>query len=235
MPYSGRRRGEPSDALSPSSFVAFIQNHDQVGNRAFGDRIIQVASSGALRAITAIYLLLPQIPMLFMGEEWGSTQPFPFFCDFDGDLAKAVVKGRREEFAKFPEFQDESQRARIPDPQAESTFLSAKLRWEQIAEPAHAAWLEFYRRLLAVRRAQIVPHLKKIRRGGRFEVLGVGAVAVSWHLDSGGRLLLEANLSNAPVQGFNCTTDGLLWLEGNAHDGELSPWSVRWSLSWQVS
>jgi hypothetical protein len=149
----GRRRGEPSAQLPPTAFVAFTQNHDQIGNRAFGDRINQTATWPALRAVAAAYLLLPQIPMLFMGEEWGSKQPFPFVCDFPGTLGEAVRKGRREEFAKFPEFQDEANREKIPDPQSDSTFLAAKLRWDERDHPEHAAWVNFYRRILAVRRA----------------------------------------------------------------------------------
>src|SRR6202008_3331251 len=99
MAYRGRSRGEPSVALPPTAFVAFIQNHDQVGNRAFGDRLTDFASAEAVRAISAAYLLLPQIPMLFMGEEWAAAQPFPFFCDVGPDLADAVRNGRRDEFA----------------------------------------------------------------------------------------------------------------------------------------
>ena len=114
MPYRGGPRGEPSGALPPTAFVAFAQNHDQVGNRAFGDRLSAIASPEAVRAVGAVYLLLPQIPMLFMGEEWGAAQPFPFFCDFGPDLAQAVRKGRREEFARFPEFEDPAVRERIP-------------------------------------------------------------------------------------------------------------------------
>src|SRR5580698_4219652 len=98
MDYRGEGRGEPSAGLPPSAFVAFIQNHDQVGNRAFGDRIGALAPPEAVRAISAVYLLLPQVPMLFMGEEWMASQPFPFFRDFDGELAEAVRKGRRDEF-----------------------------------------------------------------------------------------------------------------------------------------
>ena len=230
MSFSGKCRGEPSGALSPASFVAFIQNHDQIGNRAFGERITRIASVEAVRAITAVYLLLPQIPMLFMGEEWGSGQPFPFFCDFHGELAEAVRKGRRAEFARFPEFQDEANREKIPDPQAMATFASAKLRWQEIEEPEHAAFLNFYRRILEVRRTHIVPALGDIRRGGRFEVLGQEAVIVTWRLDSGACLKLECNLSNAPAAGFAHVTDGVLWEEGSARHGEFGPWSVRWSL-----
>lgn len=116
MEYRDEPRGEPSGHLPPTAFVAFIQNHDQVGNRAFGERITATAPAEAVRAIAAVYLLSPQIPMLFMGEEWAAAQPFPFFCDFDEELAAAVREGRREEFARFPEFQDPKARAYLrPD------------------------------------------------------------------------------------------------------------------------
>ncbi len=95
MPYRGHPRGEPSAHLPPTAFIGFIQNHDQIGNRPFGDRLTAIASPEAVRAVAAIYLLLPQVPMLFMGEEWAAAQPFPFFCDFGPDLAEAVREGRR--------------------------------------------------------------------------------------------------------------------------------------------
>ena len=142
MPYRGHARGEPSATLPPVAFIAFAQNHDQIGNRAFGERLSAIAPPPALRAIGAVYLLLPQIPMLFMGEEWDAAQPFPFFCDFEPGLAEAVRRGRREEFKRFPEFQDEAARARILDPTAETTFNSAKLAWSDIADPPHAAALD---------------------------------------------------------------------------------------------
>jgi malto-oligosyltrehalose trehalohydrolase len=90
MPYRGAPRGEPSKALPPTAFIAFIQNHDQVGNRAFGDRLTDFAPAQAVRAVASTYLLLPQVPMLFMGEEWAAAQPFPFFCDFGEELADPV-------------------------------------------------------------------------------------------------------------------------------------------------
>ena len=93
MPYRGHPRGEPSAALPPTAFVAFIQNHDQVGNRPFGDRLTAIATPDAVRAVAAVYLLLPQVPMLFMGEEWGAAQPFPFFCDFGPELADRRAQG----------------------------------------------------------------------------------------------------------------------------------------------
>jgi malto-oligosyltrehalose trehalohydrolase len=231
MPYRGRPRGEPSASLPPTAFVAFIQNHDQVGNRAFGDRVTDFASTAALRAIAAVYLLLPQIPMLFMGEEWGAVQPFPFFCDFGSELADAVRKGRRDEFARFPEFADPKTRERIPDPMAEETFASAKLRWEDIEREPHAGWLDWYRRVLATRHAEIVPVLAAIREAGRYEVVGEGAVIVRWQLGEGGVLMLAANLAATPAPGFPSGSGRELWREGEAGaDGTFAPWSVRWSV-----
>ena len=231
MAYRGEPRGEPSASLPPTAFIAFIQNHDQVGNRAFGERITAIAKPEAVRAVAAVYLLLPQIPMLFMGEEWAASQAFPFFCDFVGELADAVRKGRRKEFAKFPEFKDEKVRARIPDPQAEATFASAKLNWDETATEPHAAWLEWYRRLLAVRRAEIAPRLAAI--GGdaaRFELIGEEAVLVRWRLGGGEELALAANLSATPREGFPDLSGRVLWQEGVAEGGRFGPWTVRWSI-----
>ncbi len=202
MAYRGEPRGEPSAGLPPTAFIAFIQNHDQIGNRAFGERITAIASPEAVRAIAAVYLLLPQVPMLFMGEEWAASQPFPFFCDFGGDLANAVRKGRRKEFARFPEFKDEKVRERIPDPQAEATFASAKLRWDEIALEAHPAWLERYRSLLGVRRAEIVPRLASI--GGHaagFEIVGEEAVLVRWRIGGGEELRISPPKGPTPAPG----------------------------------
>jgi malto-oligosyltrehalose trehalohydrolase len=231
MPYRGRPRGTPSASLPPIGFVSFIQNHDQIGNRAFGDRVADFAPVAAVRAIAAVYLLLPQIPMLFMGEEWGAAQPFPFFCDFGPELADAVRNGRREEFARFPEFRDRKMRERIPDPMAEETFASAKLRWDDIEQMPHAEWLDWYRRILAVRRAEIVPHLAEIRTGGRYEVLGAGAVLVRWTLGASRMLVLAANLTAGPATGFPAKAGRVLWQEGEAGaDDTLGPWAVRWSV-----
>jgi len=223
MPYRGEPRGEPSADLPPGAFVAFIQNHDQVGNRAFGDRLSSVASAEAMRALAALYLLLPQAPMIFMGEEWGTQKPFPFFCDFEGDLADAVRKGRREEFARFPEFHDPKNRDRIPDPLADSTFQSAKLDWDAI-DQAH---LRHYRDLLAVRRAEILPLLPRIERGGRATSLGDSAVQVEWAAGDS-TLLLAANLSNTRIE-VPPSRGRIIWTEGDVDPG-FGPWAVRWSI-----
>jgi malto-oligosyltrehalose trehalohydrolase len=231
MPYRGRPRGTPSADLPPSVFVAFIQNHDQVGNRAFGDRVTQFVPVEAVRAIAAVCLLLPQIPMLFMGDEWGAAQPFPFFCDFAPELAAPVREGRRNEFVRFPEFQEPEALERIPDPMAEETFASAQLHWEDIAQAPHARWLDWYRRVLATRRAEIVPRLAAIRAGGHYDVLAEGAVIVRWQLGEGGVLVLAANLKGACTRVFPSGSGRVLWQEGEVGpDGSFGPWTVRWSI-----
>lgn len=233
MEYRGEKRGEPSAGLPPSAFVAFIQNHDQVGNRAFGDRISDFAPAEAVRAIAAVYLLLPQVPMLFMGEEWAAAQPFPFFCDFDGELADAVRKGRREEFAKFPEFQEEAMRERIPDPQATATFASAKLCREDCVRGEHAETLAWYRRVLDVRRREIIPLLPGIgANAGRYEVFGNGIVRVTWKQESGrDALTLTANLSGIPAPEVLAEKGRLIWQEGGDAPSGLGSWCVRWSVN----
>jgi malto-oligosyltrehalose trehalohydrolase len=231
MPFSGRPRGEPSAHLPPTAFVAFIQNHDQVGNRAFGERLSALTDVAALKAAVAVYLLLPQVPMLFMGEEWNAGEAFPFFCDFPGELGEAVTQGRRREFAAFPEFQSAESRDRIPDPQAENTFLSAKLDWTALERPEHRDWLEWYQALLAVRRREIVPMLAEIASGGRYEVLGSGAVTVRWRC-AARDLVLLANLSaeRGPAQTPN-KLRRVIWLEGEADmPGSVGPWTVQWSI-----
>jgi malto-oligosyltrehalose trehalohydrolase len=218
-----RARGERGAHLPPTAFVTFIQNHDQIGNRAMGDRLNRITSAAALRAVAAVYLLSPQIPMLFMGEEWNAAQPFPFFCDFSDGLAEAVRKGRREE---FPEH-----RGQIPDPQAYATFASAKLVWEDLSQTAHADWLDWYRRILRVRREFVEPELSGIGgHAGSYRVIADGAVVVRWRLQKG-ELTLAANLSQVRVAGFTAFQGEVRWREGEAgDDGVFGPWSVRWSI-----
>jgi malto-oligosyltrehalose trehalohydrolase len=231
MPYRGRPRGERSAGLPPTAFVSFIQNHDQVGNRAFGDRITAFAPPEAVRAIAAVYLLAPAIPMMFMGEEWGAAQPFPFFCDFGPELADAVRNGRRAEFAKFPEFQDPKKREQIPDPTAVETFLSAKLCWEDARHGSHAQWRDWYRRVLAVRHTEIVPRLAGTSpNSGRYELLDELAVRVRWSLAGTSELVLTANLKATPVAGIELPQGRVLWWEGAAENGGLGPWNVVWTL-----
>jgi isoamylase len=232
MRYRGGPRGAPSEHLPLDAFVAFIQNHDQIGNRALGERISTLAPAGALRAIAAIYLLLPQIPMLFMGEEWGERRPFPFFCDFNAELGAAVREGRRKEFARFPQFRDASMRERIPDPQADSTFESAKLDWAQLDNLAHWGVLEWYRRILEKRRQHIVPLLSGfIGQHAKFVVLGDNALAVSWSSPAA-TLSLTTNLKKVSAEGLLVQPGEIIWQEGDINaSGRHGPWALRWTLA----
>jgi malto-oligosyltrehalose trehalohydrolase len=197
----GERRGEASAQLPPTAFISFIQNHDQVGNDAFGRRLQHLASPASVRAAAATYLLAPQIPMLFQGEEWGADQPFAFFCDFGAELGEAVRTGRRREFAKFPEFADPHRREEIPDPTAPATFDAARLDWSQLARPPHAEWLDYYRQLLTLRARAIVPRLAGIGgQAGTYRVLGDRAVEVGWILAGGARLTLLANYDTVAIE-----------------------------------
>ncbi len=193
-------RGEPSAQLPPAAFVSFIQTHDQVGNRAFGERLSLLAQEAPLRAATVAWLLAPSPPMLFMGEEFGAVTPFLFFCDFGPELAAAVTAGRRREFARFARFSDPAAQAAIPDPNAPDTFARSRLDWSCIDAAPHAGWLALYRDLLGMRREQIVPRLAGMGgHAGRFGVLGAGALGVTWRLGDGTRLSLYLNLSSSPV------------------------------------
>ncbi len=227
----GEKRGELSADLPPISFVSFLQNHDQVGNRAFGERITALAPPEAVRAAAAIYLLSPQVPMLFMGEEWAAEESFPFFCDFEEDLAPLVTEGRREEFASFPEFSDPATRDRIPDPGAEETFALAVLDWDGVSERRN--WLKLYRELLRLRREEIIPRLTGIPGGETaYRLVGDRGLRVQWTLGEGSLLTLMANLGDEPLAGFEQATGSLLYATEGATESEreLPAWSVAWYL-----
>ncbi|HYZ35043.1 MAG TPA: malto-oligosyltrehalose trehalohydrolase, partial [Crenalkalicoccus sp.] len=206
----GAPRGEPSAALPPTAFVLFLQNHDQVGNRAFGERLARLADPQALAAATALLLLSPQIPLLFMGEEWGATAPFLFFTDHNAELAPLVTAGRRKEFAKFAAFQDPAQRERIPDPNAEASFRASIPDPGEAERPLHSGTLALHRRLLALRRERIMPHLPGARSAGA-RAVGPAAVIARWRLGDGSVLLLATNLGEAPSA---CTAAGEALWEG---------------------
>ncbi|MGH7115644.1 MAG: malto-oligosyltrehalose trehalohydrolase [Stellaceae bacterium] len=196
----GKPRGEPSAELPTTAFVAFLQNHDQIGNHPMGTRLAARAPEPAVHAGLAIVLLSPQIPLLFMGEEWGSRRPFAFFCDFEPGLAEAVRDGRRREFAHFPEFQDEAAQELIPDATDEATFAMSRLDWDEPAQPDHAGWLARCRGLIELRRREIVPRLAgQPACAGRYRVTGPRSLVVEWQLGDRSRLLLAANFSGHAV------------------------------------
>jgi maltooligosyltrehalose trehalohydrolase len=236
----GRKRGESSRHLPPTAFVSFLQNHDQVGNRAFGERLGALAEPHPLRAAATLLLLAPSPPLLFMGEEFAAATPFLYFCDFGPDLAAAVTRGRRSEFARFERFADPSARETIPDPCADAIFLRSKLDWDSLETPPHAEWLAFYRSLLAIRRKKIVPRIPEIQgatasiHGGRDreDVAGGKGLAVTWTLRNGSLSVL-ANLSAVPLSGLSRPDGTLLTAsDGDAPDaletGCLPAWSTVW-------
>ena len=187
---SGQRRGEPSGHLPPTAFVLFLQNHDQVGNRAFGERLNRLAAPQALQAATVLLLLAPMIPLLFMGEEDAVEQPFLFFTSHHDELAEAVREGRRNEFAAFSAFANPQQRQQIPDPNAPSTFQASTPRASPGSEPTRS----LYRQLLAVRQQAIIPRLVGAQALGA-EVLAKGALSARWQMGDGRVLRIDLNLS----------------------------------------
>ncbi|WP_304615751.1 malto-oligosyltrehalose trehalohydrolase [Paracoccus sp. (in: a-proteobacteria)] len=215
--------GAPSTHLPPTAFVDFLQNHDQTGNRAFGERLLTLAPEPMVRALMTIHLLSPHVPLMFMGEEWGETRPFAFFTDFDGDLARIVREGRRREFAGFAAFEAEATRDAIPDPNAPQTFEASRIDWNRAASPEGRDWLAFVRGLLDLRRDWVLPHLKGAPgRSGRVIRAEDGLIAVDWTLN-GARLGLRANLSEAEADlppGAGLCIHGL--------PGALPPSQVAW-------
>jgi maltooligosyltrehalose trehalohydrolase len=194
----GRPRGEPSAHLPPEAFVASLQNHDQVGNRALGERLASFAEPSLEHAALACLLLGPQIPMLFMGEEYSAATPFLYFCDFGGELAEAVRNGRREEFARFAAFAHPAARERIPDPGAPSTFEASKLRWDERARSPHRERLALARELIALRREHIVPRLAGARTRGHPEIVN-GVLQVAWRMGDGAVLTLRLHFAGPPA------------------------------------
>lgn len=237
----GARRGEPSASLPPSAFINLLQNHDQIGNRAFGERIGSLAFPESLRALSAVMLLAPSPPLLFMGQEYMVETPFLFFCDFGDDLADSVTEGRRREFQRFERFADSQARETIPDPNDPGTFERCRLDWDALKSDArHREWWLFHQELLQLRQRQIVPRLAGIDpQQSRFEHFTTSAIQVQWRLGDGAVLTLTANLSDAeqhwqtlplPLAGdaLYLEPKGLADALAEQH---LPPWSVAWHLA----
>jgi maltooligosyltrehalose trehalohydrolase len=215
-------RGEASGELPPATFVNFLQNHDQIGNRPLGDRLESLASPQQIEAALAVTLLAPMVPMLFQGEEWGSKVPFPFFCDFRGELADAVRKGRKQEYAwAYEKYGDE-----VPDPLDPATPQSAVLDWTG-RTAAQEARLALVRELLALRGKEIMPRLKAASFGDA-EAADNGLLTAHWRMGDGTTLHLTANLSDKDITHSSNASDTPIW--GSAAGDRLPPWSVVWYL-----
>jgi len=239
--YHNARRGEPSSSLPPTAFISFLQNHDQIGNRAFGERIAQLASAHSVKAAMEILLLAPSPPLLFMGEEFGATSPFFFFCDFQGELASAVTKGRRNEFSRFARFSSPEMREQIPNPNAVETFLQSKIDWSCLAQESSESIIGFYRKLLSIRQLKIVPLLRQPSHA-RIRCCSEQqrATAIEWEFSGGESLILHANLGDKLVsvsppdrttgtqaeQIYCSSSEGSRFFD----QGYLPAWSILWLL-----
>jgi maltooligosyltrehalose trehalohydrolase len=227
--HKGDLRGEPSGHLPPSAFVAFLQNHDQIGNRAFGERISSLAPPERLALARAALLLAPQIPLLFMGEEWATSTPFLFFVDFsdDPDLSTAVRDGRRREFANFKSFAEQHGERQIPDPTAEASFRLSKLDWSEASRSPHREMREEVGRLLRLRREEVVPLTKSRFLGATHGCPTPGRLDVTWRFE-GGELRFVANFGNQEATVAVGQGPRPLWSNaGKPRRGELrlAPWA----------
>jgi maltooligosyltrehalose trehalohydrolase len=187
----GIPRGTRGADIEPEHFVHCISNHDQVGNRAYGERLNQVIPAAAYRAASALLLTAPYTPMFFMGQEWAASSPFLYFTDHHDELGKGVTEGRRKEFAEFSEFRDPAKRARIPDPQALVTFTNSKLDWTEPHRQPHLETLQLYRDFLRFRKANLTD-----RRRGHWQVDQVSprAIAIRYQREKEGDILIVAQL-----------------------------------------
>ncbi len=197
----GAQRGDRSGHLPPAAFVVFLQNHDQIGNRALGERLNALTDHHGLAILVALFLLAPSPPLLFMGEEFGAVSPFCFFCDFYPELAKSVVSGRLKEFSHFAQFNSRESLQRIPDPTSEATFMRSKLDWQSIDAPEGNANVQLYRKLLHIRRQEIVPRLQN-RQGNDagMQVFAEKSLKAWWKLTEQETLVVHFNLHDQVVR-----------------------------------
>lgn len=230
-------RGTECRHLAPSKFIHCISNHDQVGNRAFGERINHSLSPEAYRAISMLLCLTPFTPLLFMGQEWAASTPFLYFTDHNDELGQLVTEGRRREFAGFPEFGNEAILKTIPDPQKEDTFIRSKLHWEEITEKEHAVVLALYKASLGLRR-KIRAFRPEFR--GSWEVaetgFGGGVLAIRFKEEQTTYLVLfdasgkhSVELAHEPIAGLEGDGRWELMLSSNSEhfDGTGSAFDDR--------
>jgi maltooligosyltrehalose trehalohydrolase len=224
-----KARGRPADELGPERFVYCIENHDQIGNRAFGTRLNHDAGVDAVCAATVVLLFLPMTPLLFMGQEWASSSPFMYFTDHDGEYGPLVSTGRRKEFAKFAAFADESGRDAIPDPQSFDTFQRSKLRWEERERDAHRRVLAGVRAMARLRRDDAVLSAPSARASLKAGVRAGVLIVERW--SQAGRRILRANLSDRETRTTGAELSSqLLLCVGEVQTDALGPFAAGvWS------
>ena len=199
-PGGARETPRPTPAIPLSELVNFAHNHDQVGNRAFGERLAVLAGPDAAPLATLLALLTPAVPMLFLGEEFGSTHPWLYFADWQGDLKKAVQEGRKREFGHVTKTVD-GKVLELPDPCSPDTFDASRPDPAERASEAGRRWLAMVQAALAARRQWIVPRHGQLLTGQHtFQRLGERGIAVQWRYADGQVLELDINLGADPLQ-----------------------------------
>jgi maltooligosyltrehalose trehalohydrolase len=223
-PWNGRRRGAPATPLRPEQLVTCVQNHDQVGNRAFGTRLSHEAGVDRFALAAMLLLFLPTTPLLFMGQEWAATSPFLFFSDHEGELGKAVTNGRRKEFEDFAAFRNPSASEKIPDPQASETFERSKLRWDERDVEPHHRVLALHRTMLGLRRDD--PVLSSACGWDELEALARGAMLEVVRKQGAGARRLVLNFSEE-AQPLGAPANSRVLLTWGKCDGQrLGAWSA---------
>ena len=218
-------RGEKTTGLPPQAFVAFLQNHDQIGNRAQGDRLTSLADAGHMTLARSVLYLAPQIPMIFMGDEWGATTPFQFFVNFEREpeLEEAIRKGRAREFEKFASFSGET----VPDPTALSTFERSKIDWSESQRAPFSDILQETRALLALRARKIMPLMRTTFIDSTYVRHGAGGLEVAWRFE-GGTITFFGNFASAGYKPDVPPGTEVLWQSDGAgieSGAALSAWT----------
>ncbi|WP_346657630.1 malto-oligosyltrehalose trehalohydrolase [Bradyrhizobium sp. 149] len=231
FPLHDAPRGEPSAHLPPEATIFFAQNHDQIGNRALGERLSRLVSPEKLDQALALVLLNPHIPMLFMGEEAGADTPFLFFADWSGQAAELTREGRRREFAHFKAFSTPDMRARIPDPCDEKTFVASKLDWTAIERsPASVRFRGLTAQLLQIRREKIVPLIKLGFVSAQYRLLGedprTGGLDARWRTEKGDMLQIVANFADRELPLPALVAGECLWRLRPAETQALLPGEI---------
>jgi maltooligosyltrehalose trehalohydrolase len=217
FPLHQQPRGRPSAHLPPEATIFFAQNHDQVGNRALGERLAKLVNQEKLKQTMVLLLLNPHIPMLFMGEEWAAQTPFFFFADWEGEAANLTREGRRKEFAHFKAFSSPELREKIPDPCDETTFVASKLDWRSLeCSKDSSEFRSLTAELLSIRREKIVPLLHDGFVRSKAELLGTpgsqsGSINVQWWTAKGEVLQIVTNFSTQSLPLPPLVTGETLW------------------------
>jgi maltooligosyltrehalose trehalohydrolase len=228
FPLNGKPRGEPSAHLPPEATIFFAQNHDQVGNRAFGERLAKLVGGDKLRQAMILLILNPHVPLLFMGEEAAAETPFLFFADWKGEAANMTREGRRKEFAHFTAFSTPEMRNKIPDPADEKTFLASKLDWEFIEHaPTSIDFRKLTQGLLRIRQERIVPLITQGFVTADADLIGGGATKcgldVRWQTASRHCLQIVTNFGDQRVPKPDLIEGETLWSSHPSYDQFVQP------------